>query len=382
MTLITKNQIEKLHKVHQPFCISIFVPTHRAGNQVLQKQDALALKNQWKEVTKKLKAHNLTNLEIENLLKPIKELFTDSEFWSHQSDGLAIFLTENIFEKFTLPVLFEHFNYVGNEFYLKPLMPIFTDDGTYYLLALDLEKISLYEGTRHSITAIDIEDIIPGQMEEVVGFDYEQKNLQFRSQQKGQHSSHDKEGANEERKNEIKRYFREINKGLMKILNKENKPMLIASQEFLFPIYKESQTYKNLLPEPLLVNPSYMNIYDLHELAWKKIKPIFYLEREEKKARFNELDGTEKTASLIEDVLQGAIHGKIDTLFCENRADIHGIYNPEKNKVIFYDENHTPNTSLMNLAAIKTFLNGGKVYLLEKEEMPNPYSKVNALFRY
>ena len=36
----------------------------------------------------------------------------------------------------------------------------------------------------------------------------------------------------------------------------------------------------------------------------------------------------------------------------------------------------------MNLAAIKTFLNGGKVYLLDKQDMPNKHSKINALYRY
>lgn len=33
----------------------------------------------------------------------------------------------------------------------------------------------------------------------------------------------------------------------------------------------------------------------------------------------------------------------------------------------------------MNVAVVKTFLNGGEVYLLDKEEMPNPNSRINAL---
>jgi len=36
----------------------------------------------------------------------------------------------------------------------------------------------------------------------------------------------------------------------------------------------------------------------------------------------------------------------------------------------------------MNVAALKTFLNAGEVYLLDKKEMPNPNSRINALYRY
>jgi len=59
-----------------------------------------------------------------------------------------------------------------------------------------------------------------------------------------------------------------------------------------------------------------------------------------------------------------------------------GIYNLEKRHVRVDEKPLPSSVSLLNKAAIKTFLNGDQVYLLEKDEMPNPYSKVNALFRY
>lgn len=106
------------------------------------------------------------------------------------------------------------------------------------------------------------------------------------------------------------------------------------------------------------------------------------LERQEKMAMFKQYDGTGKTSSDIRQVVPASIQGKIDTLFVENRADIWGIYDPEKQHVELHEEFEPPNVSLLNKTVIQTFLNGGNVYLLEKEEMPNPYSKVNALYRY
>ncbi len=382
MKLITKNQMESLHEIHEPYCISIFIPTHRAGNEVLQKQDELSLKNQLKEVTKKLEAHGLTKFEIETRLKPLKNMLNDGDFWRHQSDGLALFLTKDVFEKFTLPIFFESFNYVGNELYLKPLIPMFNGDGIYFVLALELENNHFYECTRYSISEIEIEDIVPSQMEEVVGFEYEQKNLQFRSSQKGQALFHGQGAGNADKKNEIKRYFRAVDKGLMKILNEEDKPMLLVTQKNFFSIYKEVNTYKYLINEPIAYNPSSLNNIALQELSWEAIKPVFDRERKNKIAAFKEFQNTEKTSSFTKTILAAALEGRIDTLFCENNAEINGVYNPLKNEIELYDEKHIPNSSLLNLAVLKTFLQGGKVYLLEQEQMPNPYAKINAIFRY
>jgi DNA polymerase II large subunit len=81
-----------------------------------------------------------------------------------------------------LPLNFEEFSYVSNEFYLKPLMPVFNDDGLFYLLTLKADEVKFYEGMRDSITEIRIEDLVPSRIEDRVGYDHEQKNLQFRTQ--------------------------------------------------------------------------------------------------------------------------------------------------------------------------------------------------------
>jgi hypothetical protein len=114
--MINKKDIARLSKVEDALCVSIFIPTHRAGEAVRKNADAILLKNQWKEVTDKLRKEGLTPSEIEQLGQPILELIDNTEFWSHQSDGLALFLTKNRLEKFTLPIAFEAFHYVSNEF--------------------------------------------------------------------------------------------------------------------------------------------------------------------------------------------------------------------------------------------------------------------------
>jgi len=384
MSLVSKKEIAELHDINQEHCISIFIPTHRAGKKVFQEEDALSLKVQLQHVKKKLAKKGFYETDITTITAPVQQLIDDHLFWRQQSDGLAIFIAENYFQKYTLPIYFEAFNYIADTFYLKPLMPLFVDDGRFYLMTLELGKVQLYECSQHSITEIIIDDLIPENLQDRVGYDYEEKNLQFRTQQagKGQVMYHGQE-AKGKRKNEIKQYFRAINDGLKPILNDENIPFVLASQDYLFDIYNSVNTYSNFFDKNINSDFKATDILDIHELAWEMISPTFDQNRKDKIAQFLEAQGTGKTAIGIEKILQKAFKGQVDTLFCENLADIFGTYKIKNDTVIANEteENDTA-ISLMNLAAIKTFLNGGTVYLLDKNDMPNQHSKINALYRY
>jgi hypothetical protein len=264
-------------------------------------------------------------------------------------------------------------------------MPMFVGDGNFYFLMLERSNVKLYECTQHSFTEIIVDDLIPETKQDRVGFDYEQKNLQFRTGQTGtgQAMYHGQEAATGKRKNEIKKYLRAINDGLAPLFREENMPMLIAAQRPLFDIYKEVNSYPNLLGEFLNINFGDTTIHEAHELAWQMMAPIFDKKRKDKIARFLDEQGTGKTAIGIDKIIPAAFNGKVDALFCENKSDIFGSYKEENNAFTVTQSEENDNTiSLMNVAAVKTFLNGGEVYLLDKEEMPNPNSRINALFRY
>ncbi|MFD0797335.1 hypothetical protein ACFQZJ_07680 [Maribacter chungangensis] len=384
MALITKKEIGELNAIHGESCISIYIPTHRVGEEVFERKDVLELKNQLKDVKNKLVKEKMAPRNIKALLAPIQELLDNTAFWRHQSDGLAIFRTDEFFKVFTLPVHFEAFNFVGNNFYLKPLMPMFTGDGKFFVLGLEKKYVKLYGMTRHTITDIDIEDLVPSEMKEEVGYDYEPKSLQYKSgaDAHGRAFYHGHAEADNDRKSELGQFFRAVDKGIRAVLRGEIAPLLLVTQEVMFPIYKKENTYTYLLDDFIDQTPSERDKFELHEMAWAKMAPMFDQDRKDKISQFKEHQGSGRTASDLDHVLAEAIAGRVEALFLENRADIWGVYNPEKRHVRV-DELPLPSSvSLLNMAAMETFLNGGTVYLLEKDEMPDPYSKINALYRY
>lgn len=384
MSIVSKEEFLDLAKFNHEICVSIFIPTTRGGKEVLEEKDSLHLKSQWKTVKNKLSQQGISNERIEVIGKPIVNLIDDKEFWRHQSDGLAVFASEGIMKKFTLPINFEAHTYLGKEFYLKPLAPIFTGDGRFYLLKLQIDKVAFYEATRYSIGKIDIDDITPSQVEDRVGYDYEEKNMKHKTQHNlgGSSTQHGYEPATSDRKNEFLRFFNAVDKGLDTILHDESVPLVVACQDYLFPIYQEANTYKNLYDKCVPGNPQdYRNMFDLHEKAVEQLEPFFDKVKDEKIKQYHE-QPRDKVISLVSDILPAVFEGKVDTLFLQNREDIFGTYD-EKDLVVNVEEEHSNNNiSLMNLAAKKVIEQGGSVFLMESAFMPEKESKMNALLRY
>lgn len=52
MKIISKDKFKELAQVNKINCISIFIPTHRAGEEVNQMMDQKTLKNRLKELDK------------------------------------------------------------------------------------------------------------------------------------------------------------------------------------------------------------------------------------------------------------------------------------------------------------------------------------------
>jgi hypothetical protein len=386
MNKFSSNTFDELAQIQQPYSISIYIPTHRAGKEVNEKIDQLNLKNQLQKVTKELESWKLDNREIEQLLAPVKKLIDDTGFWNNQSDGLVIFRNTNRFEYYTLPVVFEEFTYVSDHFYLKPMISYLNEDGKYYLLALSLSEVKFYEGFPHQINEVVMDDLLPEKFQDVVGYDFEEKHLQVRS---GQTSSNTNEGlyhghgkGNEDEKPEILKYFRAINDGLMELIKNRKRPLVIACVDYLFPLYREVNEYQNLWDEIIPGNPEYEDPVLLHEKARELLNEYFTRDREGLKNTFEQALSNNLASYKEEEIIPSAFNKRIETLMVRNRENIWGVFDIERNTVRPREQQSQFKSCMLNFAAVHTMLNGGKVYLMESDEMPEPKSKLNAIYRF
>jgi len=381
--LIQEADRKKLLDSRDPHSLSIFLPTHVHGEEVLQKQDAKFLDSELRKIRKALEALPLDASEIQDRLGPIEALVEDGDFWRKQSDGLAIFASKGWFKTFRLPISFAPGYYIGTGFYLVPLVGELTDPNPFYLLSMELENIRLFRGSRRGLEEISIEDQIPERLEDRVGYDYEQKSIQARSQSpdSGKSGYHGHAESDWDRKDEILRYFQSVDKALQPILDPKW-PMVIASQEYLAAIYRQASTFGSILDDTLIANLSEATLPELLQGAMELLKPRLQSGRKEKWAAFSQFHGTGRATSQMDEILKAALEGRIDTLFIARGAELWGTFDDQNLEVHTVDKPSSQAESLVNRAVRMVLQQGGEVYERDPADMPGRDMPAAALFRY
>jgi hypothetical protein len=375
---------ETLASNHYMHCVSIYLPMHKTGKEQNEHLAQENLKKCIKNVHKTLKAYLLPKEEIVNYLKPIEALIADLELWRNPSNGLAIFLDNKGLNYYTLPIEFETKIQVASNFYLVPLLPLYEDDEKYYLLELSQDYVKLYEASKFGLTNLHIKSLAPDTLEKAVGSDFKQKTLQIRSGQDafGTGAFHGHGEGIDDKKKELFTFLSAIDKGVKKAIKNSKAPLVIASTNSLFNHYKQASTYANLYAENCKGDPEFKNKTNLHKASWELIKTYFEENKKQQLKQFSELYNTPKISYQLNEIIPAAISGKIATLFVEKNTDAYGIYNQENGKLILNKNKAVVNASLTNLAAIQTFIKGGKVYTLDSKEMPAQGEQLNAIFRF
>jgi release factor family 7 len=157
MPILNREELHSLVGKQNDHCISIYLSTHRNEAETLQ--DSIKLKHLLREAEIRLHALGLWALKANELLKPARQLFDQKSFWGDQRDGLALFLADDFFRYYNLPLRFPKLAVVTDRFHLKPLLRYFTSESQFYLLALSQKQVRIFQGSRYSLSEIFLEEM-------------------------------------------------------------------------------------------------------------------------------------------------------------------------------------------------------------------------------
>ena len=369
-----KEKFNDLLKQESENSVSIYIPTHRSGKEVNEKQDSIRFKNVLQAVTSELYKKGLGKSNVDALLSPAFLPLRDEEFWNNLDQGLAVFIAKDFFEIYKLPFSVPEEFYVHAGFHLTPLVPLFMDRPYFYLLMISKNSSSLFKGNTLGIDKIEIEGLPQG-VNDVIHFEEKSERKLFR----GSGTAPGKEGSLhghgsglEDEKEYISQYLKEVDQTLMtELLANENAPLLVAGVEYIGGIYKQVSHYKHIINTILTGNYEHTSLGQLFEKALRIALPN--LEEPSKKALKNYYDQltTSLTSSMPEKVIPAAFYKQVYDLFVEKDLHIWGTFNEAENRLVINQQKNLEDLCLVNKAMVKTIANGGAVYILEKERMPN-----------
>lgn len=389
MSLLSLDELKALIENPSSPCVSIYIPMQKAGPDI--RQNPIRFKNVMREVEERLDGMGINHQEAMKWLQTAHELDKD-EFWENQDQGLAIFISKDLFRYYCLPADFQELVVVTDRFHIKPLLHHVNNDGEFYILALSQNDVRLLEATRSSVKQVELEDL-PKSKADALQYDETAKDGQNRiATSKGgtsnpfqQPGSFHGQGSpdRDDIKQDILQYFHIIDGALHDFLRNKKAPLVLAGVEYLFPIYREANTYPHLVEEGITGNPEILKPEELQAQAWPIVEPIIQQNLDRAVEQYREVAGAnpDKASHDLKEIIQSAYYQRVDSLIVAVGQQQWGHFDPDTMTVDLHPEPQPDDRDMLDFAAIHTILNGGTVYAVEPEKVPDQ-APVAAIFRY
>jgi hypothetical protein len=380
MDLFTRDDLKTLIGEHPSPCISLFMPAHRSGAA----EDPIRWRKHLAEAEQRLAKAGRRAAEVKELLEPGRRLLDDIEFWKNQSDGLAAFFAPRFLRLFRLPFSFQDRLVVANWFSITPLLPLLSGNGRFFVLALSQHAVRLLQGTRYSVSEVDLKGV-PQNLAEALLTHEANQPFSFFGRRAGEGAGswggifHGHGVGIDDSKEELLHYFQKIDRGLHPLLREEKAPLVLAAVDYLQPIYRQANTYAQLLEQGVEGNPDRLSSRELHDRAWPLVQPLFEAEQQRAAAQYRQLAGTEHTSGDLEAVVAAAYEGRVETLFVALGREAWGIFDPTSGRVEQHKEAPFGDVDLLDLAAAHTLSHGRTVHAVEPEQVPSK-TDVAAIF--
>jgi len=394
MAEFTRDELRELLAQANGPLVTITMPIVRTGSD--QQENIARFKNLIREAQRMLLEWGVDQRDVDPIMAPAWDLLNNADA-AFQREGLAVFIAAapNTMRYYNVNIPLDEKVIVADRFYVKSLMPALISEGRFYVLTLSQNQVHFLEAAGHDLRQIEVPGL-PANMDEALQLTNEGRNDGVKAVGAsgrpdapgtqtgigGQSGSFAGHGAGEEDKKEyIQQYCHLIDSALQPILKDKDNPLVLVAVDYQHPIYKQANTYKHLTEEGIIGNPTGYTAQDILQKAHEIVDPLFRRDQQVDKDRYQELFHKNQASNQLDDILQAAYMGRIDSLFVPLDTELWGTYDFNTHKLAVHDTQQPGDSDLLDLAATQTILNGGNVYAVPRPDMPDD-SVIAAVYRY
>jgi len=361
MDSFTREHLKSLIQERTGPCVSIFTKTAPGGGGA----DPIRWRCQLDDAEDRLVETGMGAGEAAELTGQARILLKKPDYWRKTSQGLATFLASGCFEMFRLPSAFASEVFVGPHFHIKPLLPWFSTDGRFYILALSQNRIRLFEATSHHVKCI----ATPPNMREALRTHDRDEVLNYHTHEgasgRGMEAIFNGHGVGiDDHKTDLLRYFQVADHAVRERLAGSSAPLVLASVAYLAPIYRKASKYPAVIEEIISGNPDHWSEAELHAKALPLVQSYLNERAERLAAQYRQLAGTGQTSHDLQEILPAAAKGEVQTLLLAPGQQVWGTFEAATERLERRIEPQIGDEELTNLAAIYMLQRGRAVHIM------------------
>jgi hypothetical protein len=370
--------IEPLVRHEGNLAVSLYMPV-RFQTKEDARESAVHLKHLLQKAETQVLACESVEAKARALLLGRLEQFATRETLPVTTPGIALFAADDFFRMFELPAQVAEQVTVGPHFEVKPLLGLMSV-GPFYVLALSQKHVRLLRASTQGIEEVEVHDAPENLFATFENENFE-RQLQFHTASRpdmvNARISH---GGGREPKDRILEFFRKVDRGVTETIQNHNIPLVLASVNYLRPLYHEVSAYPTLLKEAISGNVDHLKAEDLLAEGRAAIRRHLETENHIHFAGYQQLKGTERASGNSREIVASCDQGRVLFLFVPEGAVQWGRVEA-LGKVHLHAQCEAGDEELVNRAVLKTLSGGGQVRVLPPSEFDEGV-RMAAIFRY
>lgn len=385
---LTRDSLRHLLTESATPCLSLYQPTHRTFPE--REQDSIRFKALTRQLEGQLRERKgVTEALVEELLKPLRTLAQDLEFWNHTQDGLAAFSAPGYFEVFHLQRRVPEVAIVNDRPSIRPLVRIVQSADRYQILCLTLDRVRLYEGNRDGIYPAPLASEVPATLQDALGNELTEKGQSGLPQGYGRasergamHAESGGSGKQDEIDSDRERFFRLLDKAFLDCHSRVSElPLLLAALPENQALFRSISHNPWLQAEGIPIDPSLLNEQQLREKSWEVMQPRYLKRLETLVGQYHSLNSRGQSSDQLNLIAQATREGRVGTLLVEADRRIAGHADQSAGQALEVDAEQSNCADLLEELASWTIQQGGEVVVVPQERMPTR-SGAAAIYRY
>ena len=379
--IIAEGELRHLAETADERCVSVYVPTHRAGRE--QAADRIRYKNALASARNELVALGLRSPAADALLAPAVELADDERFWSHLERGMAVFTSPSTVRAFRLSDAVAELVVVSDRFHIKPLVPLVAAGEVFYVLVLSQSEVRLLRGSRYEVSELALGDI-PSSLATALRFDDRESQLHSHGAKRigiGRVAAtfHGHGVGIDTKDADLGRFLSAVDDGLAQVIGPGRTPLVLAGVDSTVARFRQVSRYTHIVRGEIEGSATSLSAAELHDRAWPLAEAVFDESRRRARAALD--NGAAKTAESLAEVAIAAVDGRVGSVFVPAGVQRWGVFDPVGRRIDEHDERRPGDRDLLDAIVVETLTHGGEVFVVDESEAPRS-APVAAVLRF
>ena len=388
MELLTRDTLQTLIHAHEPPCVSLYQPTHRRHPD--NQQDPIRFKNLVRLIEGSL-AQSYPSRETRTLLAPLQALATDTAFWNHTLDGLAVLAAPGQFRVFQLQHPVRELAVVADSFHVKPLLRVVQSADRYQVLCVTRQSARVFEGNRDALDQLE-SDAFPAGIVAALGDQRTEPHQTVASYGTGTGGPGPMYHGHGSRKDEVdkdtERYFRAVDRAMIAQFSKPSAlPLVLAALPEHQSVFRQVSQNAALLDAGVEGDPESISVEQLRDAAWGAVESQYVGRLVQLANTFSSKEAHQQATSDLADAARAAIEGRVSHLLVEEERSVPGRIDSTTGRIDLATGRSDASMDdpdvgdVLDDLAEAVLRTGGDVVIVSKEHMPSK-SGLAAILRY